>query len=275
VPLLHTPHGAIVPLPHGWQQSAVAEQPAVKSGTQSGFSQWPLASGSDWRQTSPGAHTGAASSRLPPHGPPGPETQRHSLPALAVSQLAPDGHAPPHVPAAVLPQGRTQRADGPAQQPSPPAAFRHTQVCWQAPSTQRSAVHGLASAQSALLVHCGAGVVRGPGRHWQLPAASRSQWPSSTSCGHAPPLGQSGAIVQAPPHGTLLQAGGGTWGVGGTHWQAPSASTSQCPSQWAETPPAQAAPGGQAGDSSTTHGPPQAALSQEGSGVGVGRGVSG
>jgi hypothetical protein len=39
MPLLHTPHGACVPFPHGSQQSDVVEQPDMKSGTQFGSSQ--------------------------------------------------------------------------------------------------------------------------------------------------------------------------------------------------------------------------------------------
>ena len=66
---------------------------------------------------------------LPPHGPPGPETQLQPLFVLELSQLAPNGQAPPQAPAASLPHGLTQNAAGPGQQVCPPPALRHKQAC--------------------------------------------------------------------------------------------------------------------------------------------------
>jgi hypothetical protein len=42
---MHTPHGAIRPLPHGSQQSLVCVQPAVKRGMHGAATQTPVTSG--------------------------------------------------------------------------------------------------------------------------------------------------------------------------------------------------------------------------------------
>ena len=168
-------------MPHGSQQSDVCEQPFVPSGIQFGRTHTPVMSGRFSWQTSPGAHTGAGANTLPPQGPPSPETQPHAPDADGkVVQLAPDGHAPPHVPAAVVPHGRTHEAAGPAQQLWAPFALRHTHACSHVPFTQRSAVHGLPSLQSASVPHPGVGVANGLGAHAHTPDGSARHSPAIT-----------------------------------------------------------------------------------------------
>ena len=77
VPWLQTKQGGRIPAPHGWQQSEVCVQPAVKPGTQVGSMQVPVMSGRLCWQTNPGAHTGGGARMLPPQGPPTSETQPH------------------------------------------------------------------------------------------------------------------------------------------------------------------------------------------------------
>ncbi len=91
---------------------------------------------------------------LPPHGPPGPDTQPHALAAVGrLWQLAPAGHEPLHVPPASAPQGFTQRAAGPGQQVDAPIASRQMHACSHAPFMQRSVVHGSSSRQSSSVPH--------------------------------------------------------------------------------------------------------------------------
>jgi hypothetical protein len=146
----------MMPAPHGWQQSDVCEQPGPENGMQLFDStQMPGTSGLSCRQTRPGAHVGGDTRMLPPHGPPGPDTQPQVFVAVGrLSHVAPAGQKPPHVPPVSAPHGFTQSAAGPPQQlEAPVAASRHRQSCSHVPSTQRSAVHGLPSAQSASVPH--------------------------------------------------------------------------------------------------------------------------
>lgn len=101
-------------------------------------------------QTSPGAHTGGDGKMLPPHGPPAPEMHPHAVAAGRVSQVAPVGQAPPQVPVAVAPHGRTHSADGPGQQVVP-AGVAQTHPCSHTPPWQESTLHGLPSSQSLSL----------------------------------------------------------------------------------------------------------------------------
>ncbi len=54
------------------------------------------------------------------------------IPPLAVQTSFAVGHAPPHVPSALVPHGVTHKAAGPGQQLEPPLGARHTQACAQA-----------------------------------------------------------------------------------------------------------------------------------------------
>ena len=108
--------------------------------------------------TRPGAHTGDGGDTNPSHGPPTPETQPHAL-AIAgrLSQVAPVGQVPPHVPAASAPQGSAHDAAGPGQQAGAPVGVRHRQACSHPPSTHRSAVQPFPSSHSASVTHAGGG----------------------------------------------------------------------------------------------------------------------
>ena len=178
-PWMHTAHGARTPAPHGWQQSAVAVQPAVKNGMHVGATHTPVASGLACSQTSPGAQTGAGGNTKPPQGPPTPDTQPQ-IPTAAsgtpgrFSHVAPDGHVPPHAPAPSARHGATHSVAGPGQHADAPAGVRQMHACSQLPSTQRSAVQASPSSQSASVEH--------PGAHWQLGAPVRLL--------HALPAGQ-------------------------------------------------------------------------------------
>ena len=113
---------------------------------QSDATHTPVTSGLLCWQTSPAAQTG--SRKLPPHGPPRPETQPH-VAAADASHVAPDGHVPPHVPAAVAPHGRTQSAAGPGQHVAAPPGPTQMQSCSHVPPTQWSNEHPLPSSQFA------------------------------------------------------------------------------------------------------------------------------
>ena len=167
-PLMHTPHGGLVPLPQGVQQSDVCEHPDAKSGIHFGATHMPVASGLLCWQTNPGAHTGDGTRMFPPHGPPAPETQPQDARTLGrLSQVASAGHVPPQTPDASAPQGRAHSAAGPGQQAGAPAEVRQMHACSHIPSTQRSTVHASLSLQSASVSHVGAGVGVGAelGRH--------------------------------------------------------------------------------------------------------------
>jgi len=157
---------------------------------------------------------------LPPHGPPGPETQPQPLFVAVLSQLAPNGQAPPQAPVASLPHGVTQKAAGPGQHACSPPALTHKQACSQTPFTHRSAVQALSSPQSASAAHPGVGVSLASGMQPQLPSAARSQWPAKTTAGHANPGGHRGEKKHGPPHAALLHCGVGVaGGVGKTGTQ--------------------------------------------------------
>jgi hypothetical protein len=149
---MHTPQGATRPPRQGSQQSAVWAQPLEESGMHFAATQTPVASGLLCWQTNPGAHTGGGARMFPPQGPPGPETHPQVAAPGTLSQFAPDGHRPPHAPAASAPQGFTHRVAGPGQQVAAPVASAHTHACSHTPATQRSAVQGLPSLQSASVV---------------------------------------------------------------------------------------------------------------------------
>src|SRR6185369_3646294 len=105
-----------------------------KYGMQVPATHTPVASGLVCWQTSPGSHTGGDTRTFPPHGPPGPETQPH-IAAPDASHLAPDGHVPPHVAAAVAPHGRTQDAAGPGQHVAAPPGPTQMHACSHVPPT--------------------------------------------------------------------------------------------------------------------------------------------
>ena len=133
---MHTPHGGLMLLPQGVQQSDVCEHPDAKSGIHFGTTQTPPTSGLLCWQTSPAAHIGGSTMK-PPHGPPTPETQPHPPAALGMgSQVAPAGHVPPQTPDASAPQGRAHSAAGPGQQAGAPAEVRQMHACSHIPLTQ-------------------------------------------------------------------------------------------------------------------------------------------
>jgi hypothetical protein len=107
----------------------------------------PVESGLLCWQIRPGPHTGGGVSRLPPQGPPTPETHSHVASPGSVSQLAPPGQLPPQTPEASLPHGLTQRALGPGQQVIP-SGRAQMHPCSQTPPWQMSAVQGFSSSQS-------------------------------------------------------------------------------------------------------------------------------
>jgi hypothetical protein len=178
---------------HGLQQSDVCVQPLAKNGTQVSATHVPVASGLLCSQTNPGAQVGGGTSTFPPHGPPSPETHPHdTVPLLPLSQVAPAGQVPSHIPLASTPHGRAQRAAGPGQQLVTPVASRHRHACSQVSSMQRSAVHGLPSSHSVSIVqpgsvvvvvlvarHAGEQISFGLVHGWPGPQGSSLHWPST------------------------------------------------------------------------------------------------
>jgi hypothetical protein len=152
----------------------------------------PVASGFACWQTRPGPHTGGGPKMFPPQGPPGPETHPHVVAPGTVSQVAPAGQKPPHVPVASPPHGLMHRAAGPGQHARPPAVAQ-MHACSQTPPWQLSAVHGLPSSQSPSVwqVPGSVVVVVDGGGHWKT---------QSSSSGHGA-SGEHVSVVHCPVAG--------------------------------------------------------------------------
>ena len=191
---------------------------------------------------------GVGAKRLPPQGPPGPETHPHAASEVGeTSHVEPNGHDPPHVPVESEPHGATHNAEGPEQQRRPPAAVTQMQSRSHSPLTQRSAVQGLSSSQSASVAHSGVGVRRSTGTHAQFrPACGTYTVQSAETRGTPRPAGTR-ERSRTDPRTCLRHIGASGWAAA---WESRER-TRNCRSLRACTaPPGPGSPG------RDEHGPP-------------------